>query len=370
MADTIKSIKVSGGDYTDPQLWENDTDVSAGRWIGEIDDSNEYLDKNLNFSGGTGTPDADNFSWLRVTAGNKHSGVTGSGHARIRDTAGHVITMGRAFTVIEGVEIIIDSAGSSDECVRITADNFLTSRCIYRAAQETSQQDGLYLNTAPINVYADNCIFYNFDRAGIHSQNDSGVNTATWNVDSCSMYNCGLVVDLEEGGGIMLRDAGLNVANVFNNWAIGNDANLAEDYHTETDGGGNASWAGTDNIAGDASAEAKFTASFDSVVLIDTDPGSGENIHVDSISGRDFNITDEDTETVTQNGVDRSATHPAPQTTDGATKVQDLSTDINDVARTATWSIGAFEFVAAAAGGDEYISVEPQRIIRHSGRYV
>ncbi len=84
-------------------------------------------------------------------------------------------------------------------------------------------------------------------------------------------------------------------------------------------------------------------------MLIDTDPVSGENVHITSISGRDFNIVDEDAETVTQNGVDRSATHPAPQTTDGTVKVQDLSTDIKDVARTATWSIGAFEFVASIA---------------------
>ena len=340
MADTTSTIKVSGGDYADPQLWENDTDVSAGRWIGEIQDNSEYLNTNLNFTGGTGTPDADNFSWLRVASANKHVGVTGSGHARIRDTAGHVITLlSRDFTVIEGLEIVQDGTGTSDEGIRISADDFLISRCIIRATSQTLDQDGYYCDLVSATYYIDNCLIYNFERGGL--QNNAA--SVTFTVDSSTFYNNGHQ-NTTRAAGITTNGASVT-ANVFNTICVENDGGgaNANDFNEATA----PTWGGMDNIASDTSAESKFTTSFDSVVLIDTDPVSGENVHITSISGRDFNIVDEDAETVTQNGVDRSATHPAPQTTDGTVKVQDLATDIKDVSRTVTWSIGAFEFVAA-----------------------
>jgi len=335
MADTTSSIKVSGGDYADPQLWEDDTDVSAGRWIGEIQDNSEYLDKNITFSGGTGTPDKDNFSWLRVASANKHSGVTGSGHARIRDTAGHVITVLRAFTVIEGLEIVQDGTGSSDEGIRLEADDLLVSRCIVRATSQTIDQDGLYVQASSSSVYIDNCVVYDFGRAGFF--NNGATNTHT--LDSCTIYNCGHDNSSNAAAGVTSNQATVTI-NVYNTACLDNDTgDQALDFNAVQA----PTWGGTDNIATDATAESKFSTSFDSVILIDTNPASGENMHVNSISGRNFNITDEDSETVTQNGVNRSATHPAPQTTDGTVKVQDLATDINDVTRTITWSIGAFE---------------------------
>ncbi len=340
MADVISSIKVSGGDYADPQLWENDMDVTVGRDIGEIQDNSEYLNVNLLFSGGTGTPDADNFAWLRVASANKHLGITGgSGHARMRDTAGLVITVSSEFVVIEGLEIVLDSTGDSDECIRWNADEMLVSRCILRATSITFNQDGIHTGSIAADAHVDNCLIYGFSRAGI---NVNKLVANTMNADSLTIYNCGHETGSSDGGGITLRDD--FIANVHNCYCVDNtNAADCKDFQVRS---GTPVWAGTDNIASDTTAEAKFTTSFDSVVLIDTDPVSGENVHITSISGRNFNLVDEDGETVTQNGVDRSAIHPAPQTIDGSIKLQDLSTDIKDVARTVTWSIGAFEFVS------------------------
>ena len=357
MADTTNSIQTGGGgDYTTISGWEADSDVSAGRWIGEIDDSNDHLDESIVISGSTGTPDKDNFVWLKATGSNRPLGVYGGG-STVTDSSGHVFTVSEQFVVLEDIEIIQSGTGTSDECVRVTsgAEDLLISRSILRmSGTATSQQDGIYGGNYSVTVHVDNCILDNFFRGGIHAQNFDGSGNHIWNIDHCAVIHCGESDASQSAGGIAAEDSssGTVTMNLFNNWSISDDlGGVASDFDEDTTGGA-VTWTGTDNIAGDTSAEAKFTTSFDSVVLIDTDPVSGENVHIGSISGNDLSITDEDTETVTQNGAtDRAGNESAPQTTNGTALVQDLSLDIAHVARgTTTVSIGPFEFVEAGAG--------------------
>ena len=66
----------------------------------------------------------------------------------------------------------------------------------------------------------------------------------------------------------------------------------------------------------------------------------------------DFEIQSEGAQTVTQNGLDRTAVKPDPR--------QDLSKDIIDADRgpETEFSIGAFEFITAVAGA----VIEPPRL--------
>ena len=355
---TTNSIKKTGGDYDDIAGWEVDSDVSGSplqRWIGEIADNEEYLDEAVLINGSTGTDGIHNFVWLRAHADNKHSGVSGTGHARIRETATgvNVVDLSDRYSIITDLEVVLDttSAPDSEFGIICTDEDHIICRCIVRATSKQLEQAGIREATTdtPDIAYIDHCVIYGFDRAGI-SFTSASTGQALY-VDYCTIDDCG---DTDDGssGGIATR---ANPNEIYNCIAVRSDGTTAEDYRQRD---GTPNWTGTDNLSGDDSATDKFPASpatsFDNCALVDTSPGSGNNVWINSISGRDYGIGGENSFTKTQEGSDRTGSEPAPQTVDGSALVQDFSIDIAGVTR-AAFTIGAFEVVAGGPSFDAVV---------------
>lgn len=318
----------------------------------EIIDNAEY-NENVSISGITGTETASAYMVLTAASANKHEGVAGTGHARIRGSVNgsHVISIDESYTVVKDLEIQQDSSGDSDEAIRslLYRTGCLISNCIIWSGANANNQDGVYMGNWGGTITVDHCVIYSFTRAGLHAQHYSNSDTQTWNIDSCSV--------MENARGIYARsDSGTTAVNIFNTTSMENVDSVSEDYSAYDV---SVTWAGSNNIASDTSAESKFTSSYDSVSLVTSSPASGENFWVTNrTSGsEDYSLAGENAYTVNGNGVDRTGSEPDTR--------QDFSVDIAGNARHATTpDIGAFEFVAAG-GATAAISFLHRNQYRH-----
>ncbi|MGD9314204.1 MAG: hypothetical protein PVI96_14900 [Desulfobacterales bacterium] len=181
------------------------------------------------------TTDADNYIKIytptltsEVGTSQRHSGYVAASPSYYRmkvssaipDDA--VITL-REYMTIEGLVVRLDNTTVSDEGIRIDADNIEVTikDCIVWTSQSADNQDGIYgdqNNNYTVNI--ENTIIYGFYRTGIQVQYyQSGVgNTSTWNINSCTIWNCSDEGDAE-GGGIAARTheaADTVYMNIFN----------------------------------------------------------------------------------------------------------------------------------------------------------
>lgn len=309
----------------------------------EVYDNVEY-NENVLIDGLNGGMSLTAYLWLKAASGNRHSGVSGTGHVRIRgNTNGsHVLSLQHAWIRISGFEIQQDSTGDSDEGVRlgsgsVTSTNFLIEDCIIWTDQSTANQDGLYAGNWGASVSVSNTDIYGFTRAGVHAQMFLDAHDQTWNLDACFIY--------DNGDNVINRNSNSGNTTTINAYnTVAHSPSTGVDYKT-FGGAGTETYAGSDNIASDTTAESNFTTSFDSVLLVASSPGSGENFWVNNITGgsEDFTLAGENAFTVNANGINRGGSEPDSR--------QDLSVDIVGTTRHATTpDIGPFEFVPAGGG--------------------
>jgi len=350
MANT-KTVGASGKDYTTiggALTWmaaNHDFDTDGIATI-SIEDSAEY-DEQLGITGIVGTPSITAYLKITVSAGNRHSGVYGTGHARVKNTsAGHIFTIDEGFTFIEYLQIEQASSGASNECCRVNDPDCLFSRCIFTTST-TTQQDAIYPNLANGEaIYVDNCVFSYIQRSGMNQQAST---TSKIYSDFNSGIKCG--TDYASSSGLISNQASSANPN-FEVWnTVGYDCRSSGNASLAFYDGFGGTWTGDYNIssqATDASAHQRFgsTNNWKYVSTETTEPVSGSNCWInDDVSTYDLGIAGDNAYCESIQGTDRVGSEPDAR--------QDFSIDIVGNARDGTTpTIGAFEYVAA--GGSPY----------------
>ena len=204
MAVVERTIRQDGtGDYTSIAAWHAAANLNSGAdiWKGVIDDSNAY-DEALVMDAG-GTDNTTSFLWLTVSAGNRHAGVWDTSKARIAYTGSDTaaIELASDFAMIEWLQIFRPASGNmagSDEAIRVqSTDGCLVSRCLWWTDNHlnSSDNDGLYAgNWSVTNLSIDHCVWYGWERGGVHMQQFTNSGTATpqsVNIDHCFGAWCG-----------------------------------------------------------------------------------------------------------------------------------------------------------------------------------
>ena len=351
-----------GGDYTTIAAWEaaapaHGTDI----WKGLITDAAEYTESVQLVT--TGTASLTSHYWLTVDPAVRHSGVAGTGHARMRSTAGHVLTISSSFTRIEGLEINQDGTGASDEGIRVTAgtDDVVISDCIIWTDQAIADQDGIYLgNWSVSNLRIDNTIIYGFYRAGINLQQYDAATprTQTAQLDHVTVYDCGVAAEDAEGGIVMWsNNAGDNITiTAYNTIAAGGDGQAWANYGgagpapTIGTAVGTVTWNGSHNLK-DYSGTSAMSGSTNNITnwqeatdgIVDVSQASGSYVVFEDLTPATLSLLLLDAAAgnlAARNGVNRQGSEPDSR--------QDFSTDIEGEARpTSGVDIGADQFVTS-----------------------
>ena len=254
----------SGTDYTSIGAWEADTPTLALDliWKGIVSDNNEY-NENVDMNA-TGTPSIDTYQWLTVDPLNRHKGVVGTGHARMRGNtnASNVLTVSSDFARVEWLEVKQDSTATGDAGIWLNfpIENALIEYCIIWDDGFFSR-DGISFqaqNADPMSASISNCIVYGFLRASIRHRNQGGSSgTMDLNVDHCTVMHRTGSSAVTRGAlvSIPLHASDVNTLNVYN--TIGYTESISIEAFADTnltDRGapvGTAIWNGSHNLAGD-----------------------------------------------------------------------------------------------------------------------
>jgi hypothetical protein len=351
MATVTKTVAASGADYTTiaaALAWfvsNHDFDTDGIARILITDATSYTISSALSLTGISGTPDIDGHLEITSDAANPFAGPTiNMTHG---SNGGFYLDM--EYIYIHNLTFHLNNTNASTECIRVASgvDNWLISRNVFIALQQTTDQDGIYAGNWSTSGSVDNNKFVGFARAAIHAQQHQNLGTTqTWNIDHCSIADYHLSGETD-GGGIGLdrtHSLPLYNLNIYNTLIYNHSGESASNNYNELASNSTVNYTGSNNIAEDASAESKFTSSYDSVIFIESAPSSGENAWITEIDSTtetdiDLSIAGENAYTVTGNGVDRTGSEPDPR--------QDFSIDIMGNARHATTpDIGAFEFDA------------------------
>jgi hypothetical protein len=298
---------------------------------------------------------------VEVSAAARHPGWRTSSPSHYRVTpAGtfHVFTITADNVTLIGLDIEQAGSTTSAECIRYDpgANSNLTIRdCLFKTA-DVSQQDCIYVTDNDFDdLTVENCIFWGARRNSINVEffsvsgpSDQGV----VNVNSCTFYdqyeastNMGhLMGDVRETGDSIT----FNVFNCLFAEADGTEGCLAENVS----GGGTVTWNVSYSILDDGSLTTvgldAGTGNMESYTFADTDQGSGNYvIHNDldvEAGTHDLRLQD------LGNSNNKAQDDHTDTTEHGMTIV---SADVVDTSRpqNTSYDIGAFEIVAAAAGG-------------------
>jgi hypothetical protein len=341
MADTTVTVRTDGtGDYTTITAAVAASDVSSGYYKIEIDDSSVYSAA-VNLSPATGTPTSSNYMWLTVSDGNRHAGVAGTGHASVNVAGTQALQLSSDYARVEYLEI---ETGSFN-CIFVTADNVLISRCILH----DSPYRGFY-TAASTSFSVDNSLIYGNAR-GLWSFTGNSI-TRTGNFDYCTIVDNAGVNNTETNVYLQANGSSgyqtLNFYNVALGGGYAQDIVVGGSYTANvTHGGSNNAWDTDTSQFG--SSTYSYTSSQDissggvttttttanAMIVTDLTPGS-ENYTPVSATGAGSNL-------LLGNGSNRQGSEPDSR--------QDFSTDIRGKARPTTAGkidIGAFQITTAA----------------------
>jgi len=348
MADQTFQIG-TGETYTTIAGWEAASDVSTGFWKGELKDTTAY--GGVTIAGVTGTPSISNYVWLSATSGNKHSGKSGTTHARIEAKGAGAVTISDDFTRIDDIEIRLAGSNNSDEAIRITANtnDVLISRCILWTNTTQVDKDGVYTGNWAASYSIDNCIIYGFYRAGLNIQNYSTTSTTQdVNIDYCTIVKCGSSGETESSGiNSRTGTGGINNIAVYNTGCF-DTASTYDDFGNATESG-TTNWSGTNNASSDASLTSRgiATNAQESLTTSDTTQSSGSYAVFQSktVSSEDYQLLDEAAgNLLIGNAVNRVGSEPDAR--------QDFSLDIVGNTRNTTGpspDIGASDIFTSGA---------------------
>ncbi len=349
----------SGQDRATVALWESNVGVFGTDIYKGIISTNDNFDENVTLAGSTGTPSITSYLWLTVASANRHSGVAGTGHGRMRATGTtHILTMNAAFTRVDWLELKVDQAGSSDEGIRIDQDECLVEYCIIWTDSSGADQDGIYINEANNETrYISNCIIYGFERGQIHHQSSSNNTTHTTHVDHCTLIHTETAAEPERGamGNTQSKGSATTTFNMFN--TIGYMEAGTDEPFWDGDGDratptGTMVWNGSHNLRGDQGTGDQIdgtdnTTSWQSATDGDSESSqsSGSFVVFNDITPgtEDFTLLDDAAGNLAAgNGTNRQGSEPDAR--------QDFSVDITGSARPTTGvDIGAHQ-VSSGSG--------------------
>jgi hypothetical protein len=306
-----KTIKSAGGDYTTVALWEADTDndlAGTGENIGEIYDVNTTAA--ITIAGATNT-DATNFRHLTTAAANRHAGVWDTGKSNFQVSATNVfVTVSEAFGKISYLQAKNTHATLGGGVYRLDANSTKIEQCIgWQTAPATGDTAaGIYLNSGGTGQTVRNCVLYS-NRNGIFANHTSASSITIENTDCVGNTLIGIRSSL---------NAALTIKNVYCGGNTGDDFN-------EGGTAGWSSWTATTCMCEDALTETGLTG---------------------SIAWSTANFTN-----VTAGSIDIHLVTGSALIDVGTDLSGSFTADIDGVARSGTWDVGADEFVAAGGGG-------------------
>lgn len=313
MAESISSIRASGGDYTTLAAWEAgeqgymNTDTRyVAEVYGDVDAGSVTID-------GWSNNSSSRHVWIRAAAGEGHSGVWSDTAARA--TGGYqTIDVDETYTRISDMQIATTTDDNNIHGINVKEDAVCTiERCIIKGQTDIgsygSNQIGIFAGTDRTNdLDVINCIIYDFndqdntDNAGIKIVNVAGGDSS---VSNCTIVNCYY--------GITDGYADIRVRNTLIS-------------------GGNTCFNGSNKFGSDYNAASDATA-----------PGSNsrdsQTFTFNDAASDDYRITTSDTGAYGY-GTDLSADFYTP-----------FSDDIVGTTRTGTWDIGANVAISGGGGG-------------------
>jgi len=305
MADTVKTVKSSGGDYSSLSGWEAGQQkvISAGDT--EQAECYSFSDTTqLVIDGWTTAVDA----YIRIyTPGTeRHDGKWNTSKYRLETTASNSIL--EDYTRIEGLQVSINASATFRYAVNFVgaannADGNLIDGCIVKNLSAQTDQEGIRIIGASVQNTVRNCLVYDFNTTGSVGISASMASN-TSRMDNCTVYNCTLGYDTGYLDTII--------------------RNCLADSCTDGFAGVSNFETGSSNNASSLASDAPGTSSRNSQTFTFVD-ATNRDLHLTSsdAGARDY-------------GIDLSAT---------------FTTDIDGVTRSGTWDIGADEYVAAAGGG-------------------
>jgi hypothetical protein len=341
----IRTVGATGKDHTTIAAavsWfvaNHDFDVN-GIAVISIEDSAEYLNETINITGIAGTATATAYLKLTVAPANRHAGVAGTGHARIRRTSSFTagITAGEDFTVIEYLEIKHDNIAGFEQGIALATNttNVTSSRNIIwtDGGVPGNNSDGVYCPAGSNVVNVDNCIIYGWPRGGINLANSLGTDVKVANVESCTLY------DNDMGIRSRQETTASNTINLYNTAALDNTTSGFTDSHDTS------TWTGSNNASTDTSLTTIGVTvnAQESLTSADTTQSSGSFFVVNNLTAgsEDLLLLDDAAGNLAVgNGIDRVGSEPDAR--------QDFSLDIVGNLRSTTVpgpDIGASEFAA------------------------
>ncbi len=364
MPTTVVKTIGAAQDYTTIGAWEAATRgnlVTADEVrVGQINTSANF-NESITFAGCT--TDATRYRKLTVADAHWHAGTYGASKARMfgkAPTGGrHLYVETDDYTVIERLQFshVGASPGASDEAIRINveAHHTVVSRCIFRGDRDpttgnaTSDTDAIYVNHSAngqtCTVHVDNCLFYDWGRAGVNVQffnnaHDGG--TVRVNVDHCSFDNCGNTSSEPEASGIHARNAtGTTTTDMYvYNCVGGSFTNVsagAGKFLLETDSVGRANWFGSHNADADGSV-------LDASINLTTGAQSSKVRENFFVGPNSDNYRPAAGQALENNGINRIGSEPDPR--------QNFALDIAGATRGTTGvEIGAYTIAAAGTTG-------------------
>ena len=352
----------SGKDHATVTLWEaNVGNFGTDTYKGIIQESVEF-NESVDLTGGTGTPSITSYLWLTTDPANRHAGVAGTGHGRMRANDGnHVITINANFTRVDWLEIQQDGGGTSDEGVRLKAvTDVLVDYCIVWTNDDANDQDGFYADAGSdtLDIRISNCIVYGFKRSQIHPQYSTSLNDYSSDVDHCTLIHTSASGD-NENGAIFIRSnksAQVMTQTIYNTigyMELAADEPFADGTANNRDTPvGTVTWNGSHNLRGDQGTGNQIdgtdnTTNWQSATDGDTETSQSSGSFVvfkDITAGsEDFRLLDAAAGNLAAgNGTDRQGSEPDSR--------QDFSIDITGGSRPTTGvDIGAHQ--VSAAGG-------------------
>jgi len=354
MPDTTVTIRKDGaGDYTTISSANAASDVSTGYYKMVVDDQGEYT-SSINLTPNTGTATASNYVWLTVSEGNRHSGVAGTGHARI--VRGPTLVILGDYSRLEYLELKGTAGGG--QVVLVNGQNTLVSRCIIRS-QSSITDYGIRVNASPgtRSAFVDNTLIYNVQYAGVDGI-DNGSYSGSIYCDFVTIAECGV-------GGGTYRHVGLRVGvntagwsvNLYNcalagngvyDYSAGNGFTATGGWASITDAGSNNAWDNDDTWYAANSGSFSSSQTLSGGLTTTTTTANAMIVTDLTTNTEDYTpvvATGAGSNLLLGTGVNRQGSEPDSR--------QDFSTDIAGNPRpTKAGSIdaGAFQITVAAAG--------------------
>lgn len=261
------------------------------------------------------TTDSDSYIKVEAAAAYRHSGVWDASKYHIETTDSNGIDINEDYVRLDGLQLHLITTGATYRSINVNSINIanliLFSNLIIKGdVTGTGAAQGIQVDDTDAIVKIWNCIIYNFISAS--NPTDSGfVGIISSNATTIDIWNC-TINDCRRG---IVRGATGGTVTVVNSLVFEND----DDF------GGTITMtysASDDDHTGDSATNFVITQTADdyAALVVDAD-------------GRDYNVTDKDSELV------------GTGTDDPGGAIQG-DTDIAGNARISTWDIGAFEYVA------------------------